>query len=99
MDPERSKFLPDVPTAVELGYSKVISSSTRGVGGPKGLPEPVIRKLQSVFKKAMEDPEHIRRMEKAGLAIKPMVGDEYGKFLRDLEERVKPLMDSYLKSR
>jgi tripartite-type tricarboxylate transporter receptor subunit TctC len=99
MDYERSKFLPDVPTTVELGYPTVISSSTRGVAGPKGLPDPIVQKLQSVFKKAMEDPEHIKRMEQAGLAIKPMVGSEYGKFLRDLQEKAKPLVELSRKSR
>src|SRR5262245_21860560 len=42
MDHERSKFLPEVPTMKELGYPTVISSSTRGIAAPKGLPEPIV---------------------------------------------------------
>ncbi len=99
MDRERSKFLPDVPTTVELGYPSVISSSTRGVGGPKGIPEPIVQKLQAVFKRAMEDPEHNSKMGKAGLTIKPMVGDEYAKFLRDIHERARTLTDEARKAR
>ena len=76
MDRERSRFYPDVPTSVEAGYPTVISSSTRGIAGPKGLPEAIGHKLQAVFKKAMENPEHIDKMDKAGLAIKIMVGNE-----------------------
>ena len=87
MDKERSKFYPDVPTSVEQGYPTVISSSTRGIVGPKGLPEPIVKKLQAVFKKAIEDPEHVEKMEKAGLAIKIMVGDEYAKYFRELHEK------------
>jgi tripartite-type tricarboxylate transporter receptor subunit TctC len=82
-DTQRSKFLPDVPTMAELGYPTVISSSTRGIAGPKGLPEPVIKKLQDVLGKAMANPEHVKKMEDAGLAIKVMVGDEYAKYYRD----------------
>lgn len=87
MDTQRSKFLPDVPTTVDLGYPSVISSSTRGIAGPKGLPEPVVKKLQEVFRKAMEHPDHVKKMEDAGLAIKVMVGDEYATYYRDLHAR------------
>jgi tripartite-type tricarboxylate transporter receptor subunit TctC len=82
-DTQRSKFLPDVPTMAELGYPTVISSSTRGIAGPKGMPEPVVKKLQDVLGKAMANPEHVKKMEDAGLAIKVMVGDEYMKYYRD----------------
>ena len=99
MDSERSKFLPDVPTTAELGYPTVISSSTRGVAGPAGIPEPIVKKLQTVLKKAMEDPEHIKKMDQAGLAIKPMLGEEYGKFLRQMNEKAKPLVESSRKSK
>ena len=87
MDTERSKFLPDVPTTVELGFPSVISSSTRGIAGPKGLPEPVVKKLQDVFQKAMEHPDHVKRIEKAGLAVKVMVGDDYAKYYRELHAK------------
>lgn len=99
MDPERSKFLPDVPTTAELGYPTVISSSSRGVLGPKGIPESILMKIQAVFKEAMGEPEHVEKMEKAGLAIKPMVGDEYGRYLRDIHERCKPLVEAARKAR
>ncbi len=99
MDKERSKFYPDVPTSVEQGYPAVISSSTRGIVGPKGLPEPIVKKLQAVFKKAIENPEHMEKMDKAGLAIKMMMGDEYGKYCRELHDRAKPLVDAARKAR
>ncbi len=99
MDKERSKFYPDLPTSVELGYPSVISASARGIVGPKGLPEPISKKLQAVFKKAMEDPEHVEKMEKAGLAVKIMVGEEYGKYIRDLQERMKPRVEDSRRTR
>jgi tripartite-type tricarboxylate transporter receptor subunit TctC len=89
MDEQRSKFLPDVPTTVELGYRSVISRSTRGIAGPKGLPEPIVKRLQTVFGNAMRDPEHVKRMEDAGLALKVMVGDEYLASYRDLHAKAK----------
>ena len=87
MDTRRSPFLPDVPTMPELGYPSVISSSTRGIAVPKGTPQPVIKRLEQALKKAMEDPEHVRKMEEAGLGLRIMVGEEYAKYYRDLHAR------------
>jgi tripartite-type tricarboxylate transporter receptor subunit TctC len=89
LDHERSKFLPDVPTMKELGYPTVISSSTRGIAGPKGMPPEVVKKLQDVFAKAMADPEHVAKMEAAGLGLKVMVGDEYAKYFLATHEQAK----------
>ena len=87
LDTRRSPFLPEVPTTPELGFPTVISSSTRGIAAPRGTPEPVIKRLQEVFKKAMEDPEHVKKMEEAGLALRVMVGQEYIKYYRDLHAK------------
>jgi len=99
MDRERSKFLPDILTTVELGYPTVISSSTRGVMGPKGIPDPIVKKIQEVFLEAMKNPEHMEKMEKAGLAIRPMVGAEYAKYFRDLHGKAKPLVEMSRRAR
>jgi tripartite-type tricarboxylate transporter receptor subunit TctC len=99
MDRERSKFVPDIQTTVELGYPTVISSSTRGVMGPKGIPHPIVKKLQEVFLEAMKNPEHMEKMEKAGLAIRPMVGEAYARYFRDLHEKAKPLVEMSRRAR
>jgi putative tricarboxylic transport membrane protein len=89
MDDVRSKFLPDVPTMKELGYPTVMSNSTRGIAGPKGLPEPVVAKLRDVLKKAMDDPEHVSKLEGQGLAIKIMVGEEYAKYFAETHAKAR----------
>ena len=99
MDKERVKFFPDVPTMVELGYPTIISSSTRGIAGPKGMPESIVKKLQEVFKKAIEDPQHREKMDQTGLTIKVMVGDEYRKYIMDFHEKLKPLVEQARKDR
>lgn len=93
LDPERSKFLPDVPTTKELGYPTVVSNSTRGIAGPKGIPAPVVAKLAAVLKKAMEDPDHVAKMEAAGLAVKIMVGAEYERYYRETHEKAKKYVE------
>jgi len=89
MDHQRSKFVPDVPTMKEVGYPTVISSSTRGIAGPKGIPQPVLKKLEEVLRKAMEDPEHVQKMESAGLAVKIMVGEEYARYYTETHAQAK----------
>jgi tripartite-type tricarboxylate transporter receptor subunit TctC len=93
MDQERSKFYPTVSTTVEQGFPTVLMSSSRGIVGPKGIPEPVLKKLQAVFKKAMGSPEHLEKMDKAGLAVKILVGDEYGRYIKEVHETTKKLME------
>jgi tripartite-type tricarboxylate transporter receptor subunit TctC len=93
MDKERSKFYPNIPTTVEQGFPTVLMSSSRGIAGPKGIPEPVLKRLQTIFKKAMEQPDHMEKMEKAGLAVKIMVGGEYGKYIQEVHETAKSLME------
>jgi tripartite-type tricarboxylate transporter receptor subunit TctC len=81
MDPERSKFIPEAQTTKELGYPTVVSSSTRGIVAPKGLPAPIAEKLQKAFRAAMEHPDHVKRMEDTGLGLKVVEGATYGKLI------------------
>jgi len=98
MDPQRSKFMPDVPTGAELGFPKIISSSSRGMFGPAGIPDPILKKIQAVFSEAMKDPDHMDKMDKAGLAVRPLVGEEYKKYVYDLQQRIAPLVEIARKS-
>ncbi len=93
MDSVRSKYLPDVPTTAEVGLPKVISSSTRGIAGPKGMDPKVVAKLAETFKKAMEDPEHQKKMDDVGLAVKIMTGAEYQKYFDETHATAKRLVE------
>jgi len=87
LDTERSKFMPDVPTAAELGFPSVVSSSSRGVAVPKGTPAAMIKVIETAFAKAMANPEHVKKLEDVGLGIKVMVGEEYAKYYRELHAK------------
>jgi len=99
MDKERSKFIPDVPTLSEVGFPNIISSSTRGIMGPKGIPDPVVKKIQDIFLTSMKEPDHVEKMEKVGLAVMPMLGAEYTKYFKDVHETCKAYMDEARKAR
>ena len=93
LDDVRSKFMPDVPTMKELGYPTVMSNSTRGIAGPKGIPAPLVSKLQDVLSKAMQDPDHVSKLENQGLGIKIMVGEEYARYFADTHVKAKKYTD------
>jgi len=93
MDKERTKFYPDLPTTAELGYPTVISASTRGIAGPKGIPDPILKKLYDVFKNAMMTKEHMDRLENAGMPVKIMVGEEFVKYYWDSYKVAKKWVD------
>lgn len=93
MDHERSKYLPDVPTMKELGYPTVISSSTRGIAGPKGMDPKIVAKIADTLEKAMKDPEHMKKLDDVGLAVKIMRGDEYQKYFTEIHNTSKRLVE------
>lgn len=88
--------LSDVPTMRERGID-VVSSSTRGYVFPAGTPVEIVRYMEESIKKAMEDPEHIKRMKDAGLTLKFMGATEYTKFIEAQNERAKELISLYRK--
>ncbi len=65
---ERWSEYPDIPTLKDLGY-KVPIPYFVGLGGPKGIPEPILSKLESAFTKVSQDPEFLSGMKTIGLPV------------------------------
>ncbi len=82
----RSKLLPDVPTARELGVAHV-SSGWLGFAAPAGIPQDVRRKLVQAFEAAARDPEIVAKFEAMGLEARSLSGEAFG-------VRVKAELDS-----
>ena len=51
--PSARSSCPRCPTTKELGFATVISSSTRGVGAPKGTPADICKVVETAFLKAI----------------------------------------------
>jgi tripartite-type tricarboxylate transporter receptor subunit TctC len=95
-DEQRFPDAPDVPTLREKGID-LISSSTRGYVAPAGTPMEIVKYMSEAIKKAMDDPDHVKRMKDAGLTLKYMGIEEYGKFIRAQNDRAKQLISLYRK--
>lgn len=98
MDKERTKkFFPDVPTMKESGYPELLSSSTRGFAVPKGVPEPIMKKLEDALVKAMKTEEHITKIEEAGQPVVIVGREEFTKWYNDSFETIKKWIDKAIK--
>ncbi len=95
-DEKRFPDAADVPTMKEKGID-LISSSTRGYVFPAGTPMEIVRYMEDSIRKAMDDPEHVKRMKEAGLTLKFMGVEEYAKFMESQNERAKELIHLYRK--
>jgi len=93
MAPQRTKFLPDVPTLDESGYKDIYSWSARGLAAKKGISPEQRDKLVAAFEKAMKNPEHIKKMEEMGLEVKFLTGPDYLKLLKADEDGVRGVFD------
>lgn len=91
MAPERSRFMPNVPTFKEQGYNQVWSVS-RGIAAPAGLPADVQAKLTAALEKTLQSKEHQQKAESLSLEPRVIKGADYVKFLKDNEASTKTLM-------
>jgi tripartite-type tricarboxylate transporter receptor subunit TctC len=61
--PTRWKGLPDVPTLAESGLQGFDARTWAGVMGPKGMPRPVLDRLNGEIQKIIAQPEIKGRLE------------------------------------
>lgn len=64
--PERSRFLPDVPTMVEQGYKDVVVESWLGLFAPAATPAATVEALNYAAKAAVQSPEVVASLTKFG---------------------------------
>lgn len=83
---QRHASIPDVPTAVELGVPVVLTNANYW-WAPKGTPKPIVEKLASVLREAMQN--ETVRSELARLRMEPSFeqGDTFKKTLEETVQR------------
>jgi tripartite-type tricarboxylate transporter receptor subunit TctC len=60
----RMKAAPDVPTLMELKITDISVGTSLVIIGPRNLPEPILRKLEEAYLKAMKDPSYLQYLDK-----------------------------------
>ncbi|WMJ76884.1 MULTISPECIES: tripartite tricarboxylate transporter substrate binding protein [unclassified Sedimentibacter] len=93
MAPDRSQFLPDVPTLNEAGLPEIVTFSARGLSFAKGVDEEKVKIVIDAFEKALNNPEQIKKIEELGYMVYPISGDEYREFLEEDEKNIIEIKD------
>ena len=88
----RSPRWPSVPTLKELGFP-IVAMSPYGLGGPRGLPAPVVTVLHDAFRKAMFDPAFIKEIGKYDQELDYLGPAEYGAWLREQHAKEKLVVE------
>jgi len=90
---QRSPAFPNLPTFKEQGYDVVVPSPL-GVGGPKGLPQPIVEKLDAAVKAALQDPDFQRVVKNYGIRTDYRDAKTYTDFARTTFAGEKALVQS-----
>ncbi|MCX5906570.1 MAG: tripartite tricarboxylate transporter substrate binding protein, partial [Deltaproteobacteria bacterium] len=88
---QRCSRYPNVPTVKETGVD-VVCAGPLGLMGPKGIPKPIVAKIQDAFKKALDDPEFLAVMKKMDMDTVYLNSADYEKYMRKDSERIQALV-------
>ncbi|MHB0871663.1 MAG: tripartite tricarboxylate transporter substrate binding protein [Chloroflexota bacterium] len=91
-DTERSKYYPDAPTLTEAGY-KITNSSSRTLVAPAGTPQEIVDILSAAMKKAMDEADHMKKMDEAGLTVRYMDSKKAAEYWASLDPGAKALVE------
>jgi len=90
----RLKRWPDIPTSKEQGYD-VNASSSYGIGGPKGMDPKVVKILHDAFRKALDDPELLKTVERYDLVLSYLNTADYTKWAREQHAAEKLVVEKF----
>lgn len=90
--PQRTAWLPDVPTFTELGYKDFDAQTFTGLFAPAGTPSDVLDKVQGAMKKVLSDPSVVERFNKIGSAATAMTPADFKAYLEREDAKWVPII-------
>jgi tripartite-type tricarboxylate transporter receptor subunit TctC len=87
----RNPRFPQVPTLKESGYN-VVWEAPVGIFGPKGMPKPVVKKLQDAFRKGMESPIFLNAMKTREMPLMYLNAEDTEKAVLEESVRIEGLV-------
>jgi len=83
IDPQRSAFLPEVPTLAEAVFPGLVSYSWFGISGPRGLPRPIVDLLNREVRAILRMPEVQDRFRALTADAPDTTPEQYTDFVRE----------------
>jgi tripartite-type tricarboxylate transporter receptor subunit TctC len=80
--PRRLPYLPDVPSAPEIGLPAWEVDTWYGLFAPRGTPKPVIDALNAHIAALIDDPDNKKRFDDSFYDAKRMTADEFGTLVK-----------------
>lgn len=96
LENKRIPMVPDVPTAIELGY-KVAHPHMMIIVGPAGIPADREKKIQDAYKAVLAEKEFMKTADDMGLEVEYKSGEEVLKEIQQLNTVYKALVPTVLK--
>jgi len=93
--PQRSKSVPDVPTAIELGISGFDYATMMGLQTSAGASRELVARLQGAVAKALREPDMVDRMATLGMDLRENGTADYVQFMRDDIERYRSAIKTF----
>ena len=80
--PERSPFVPEIPTCVESGMPGLVAVNWWGVLMPAGTPKAIVQKFHADIVKVMKDADLKERFAQLGVEAVSSTPEEFAAFMR-----------------
>jgi tripartite-type tricarboxylate transporter receptor subunit TctC len=85
---KRHHLLPDVPTAMELGYKDVEFYLWVGLFGPAKMDDDLVKKIRQGIAKAVVEPKFVEHMNQAGAPVDYRDAPAFNTFLNKDSDRI-----------
>jgi tripartite-type tricarboxylate transporter receptor subunit TctC len=85
--PERSRFLPDVPTMAEQGISEIALTEWLGWFLPAATPPEIVRNLNGMVRDGLQDPQMIASLANSALEPRYATPEQCADLLKEDHER------------
>jgi tripartite-type tricarboxylate transporter receptor subunit TctC len=89
---ERLAAFPDIPTLKEQTGLDLELGAWRGLVAPKGLPEDIAQKIETALEDVYKDETFQKTMTDRGFGLRWRNAADFGKFMSDEEQSVRPLI-------
>ncbi|MEO8441626.1 MAG: tripartite tricarboxylate transporter substrate-binding protein [Betaproteobacteria bacterium] len=96
---KRWPFTPELPTLAEEGVTGFAAANWWGILFPRGVPQPIVDKVNAALVKALTTPEVKTRLGDLGVEARPGTAEQFGEFMaKESAKYAKLIKDANIKA-